>query len=858
MHIDVRVSARPSLPAPRTEHPRLSRSRASLALALLLVAAALLTASPPAHAADAGVWQDFETDEAAAAATVSMPGHDRVERVRYGSHGDSGVEFTVAPRDTEGAAASAGLTLHHDTASLPTNDWSGHTYLVWDFWMPTDYTTGGRITIRDNAGAVWGTDYSIRGRNWTAVQIELAEVAAAGVDVSDINYIGISVPRRSEPVQGYFDAFRLVDGEPDNSEFGARVVQNLVDQVDFAGILDGVDADLAEAAELLGDESLPSYAAMKARIEALLAKSAEIRDGLDEIADVESYESMITELDSLVAAPDRLAQVLRVRLDQPKGMYGIDSADSMSLVYPKDLPWDGTGRSPQIGMARGETEHVQSVVVPYGTDLTGVSVEVTEVRGPDGEVVPPDALGATVAPVGSLYTTPTAEYGRDTYTGWTPDPIRTDLGEVDIPVGDVQPYLVSLQSGRDATPGSYRVSVVVHADGQPDQRTTVKVTLWETQLQDRPELRTSFQFTPWMLWPLYGITDPDEQREMTVKYWDFLADHKIQPDQIYTVAGDPSPLPPEKKFVPQPVERITYIRDHYGLTQFTAMYLWAGLLDPEKPETWDAQIDVWIGQLEEAMAEYEKAGVADKAVVYGFDESTGPMLDAARHTFARIKERFPDLPTMTTLRDDTFGEETDLTDVVDIWVPWIDGYRKDVADEARAAGERVWWYHAISTHHPQPNWFNGYPPIDSRMLMGPMSHQANVEGVLYYATNRWPIEDRGDQLLVDDGILSKWNPGTFHGTAGDGSILYPGPDGPMSSLRLENVRDGLEDYNLMQELQRSIAAHPDAPRGLTARAERLLGATDIVTDSRNFTEDPTQYRAWRKDVLRTLHLLGKF
>jgi len=187
----------------------------------------------------------------------------------------------------------------------------------------------------------------------------------------------------------------------------------------------------------------------------------------------------------------------------------------------------------------------------------------------------------------------------------------------------------------------------------------------------------------------------------------------------------------------------------------------------------------------------------------------------------------------------------------------MSGYDQQVADAARAKGERIWWYHAISNHYPQPNWFNGYPPIDTRMLMGPMSHQANVEGVLYYATNRWPKEDRGDQLLVDDGILSKWNPATFYGTAGDGSLYYPGHDGPLSSLRFENVRDGLEDYNLMQVLRRTLAEHPDAPRGLIQRDEAALGARAVVRDSRDNTDDPATYRAWRSDMARTITQLEK-
>lgn len=832
---------------------------AAIVVALMVAVAGLAGTPLPAPAAPAGLLQDFEDEASVAATTVTLPEYDSLESVPYASHGESGVEFTVAPIDTPGATASSGITLTQDTAGMPDNDWSGHDYLVWDFWMPADYSTTGRVTIRDDHGVAWGMNYPIRGRGWTAVQVRLANVANAGLDLTDIRYIGVSIPRRTEPVKGYFDAFRLVDGTPDNSEFGNRVVQNLVEQIDFPGILDDVDAEVAEIADLLGDTDSPSYEAMKAQVDALSDRSTAIRDGLGEITTVEQYDAMIADLDGLVDAPARLRQILQLRQLQPAGMFGLDSADSMSLVYPKDLTWAGTGSKPTIEMARGETEHVQTVVVPYGIDLAGVQVEVSGVRGPDGKPAPEETLEATVAPVGSLYTTPSGSYGRDTYTGWTPDPIRDDLTEVDIPTGDIQPYLVSVESSRDAKPGTYQVTLVVRADGQPEQRMTVTVMVWETTLRDRPELRTSFQFTPWLLWDLYGISDPDEQWEMTVKYWDFLAEHKIQPDQIYTVLdGNPANLPPDKKFLPQPVDRITYIRDHYGLTQFTALYLWAGLLDPNQPETWDAQIDEWIAMLETAMAEYEKAGVADKAVVYGFDESTGPMLQAAKYTFARIKERFPDLPTMTTLRDYTFGEQSGMKDVVDIWVPGMSGYKQDVADAARAEGERIWWYHAISNHYPQPNWFNGYPPIDTRMLMGPMSHQARVEGILYYATNRWPIEDRGDQLLVNDGILSKWNPGTFHGTAGDGSLYYPGANGPMSSLRFENVRDGLEDYNLMQELKRSIAKHPDAPRGLLAQAENLLGATDIVTDSRNFTEDPTEYRAWRSEVGRTLSLLGKF
>jgi Domain of unknown function (DUF4091) len=164
------------------------------------------------------------------------------------------------------------------------------------------------------------------------------------------------------------------------------------------------------------------------------------------------------------------------------------------------------------------------------------------------------------------------------------------------------------------------------------------------------------------------------------------------------------------------------------------------------------------------------------------------------------------------------------------------------------AATRPGGYPDIATGYPLPNWFNGYPPIDARMLMGPMSYRAGVEGVLYYATNHWTVSQHADHPLVDDGIFSEYSPVTFLTTAGDGSLFYPGPDGPMASIRIENFRDGMEDYNLLGTLRKALTENPDAPAGVRKLARQLLSASDVVTDARNFTEDPVAYRHWRDRV----------
>ena len=56
-------------------------------------------------------------------------------------------------------------------------------------------------------------------------------------------------------------------------------------------------------------------------------------------------------------------------------------------------------------------------------------------------------------------------------------------------------------------------------------------------------------------------------------------------------------------------------------------------------------------------------------------------------------------------------------------------------------------------------------------------------------------------------------------------LLYPGENGPISSMRLENWRDGIEDYDILASAAETLAgtgdyAHPnDAKRHLS----HLLG-----------------------------------
>jgi len=53
---------------------------------------------------------------------------------------------------------------------------------------------------------------------------------------------------------------------------------------------------------------------------------------------------------------------------------------------------------------------------------------------------------------------------------------------------------------------------------------------------------------------------------------------------------------------------------------------------------------------------------------------------------------------------------------------------------------------------------------------------------------------------------------------GDGNLIYPGPESPLSSIRLENIRDGLEDYEYLRLLGEKVERVSKLPATAARRA----------------------------------------
>ena len=183
---------------------------------------------------------------------------------------------------------------------------------------------------------------------------------------------------------------------------------------------------------------------------------------------------------------------------------------------------------------------------------------------------------------------------------------------------------------------------------------------------------------------------------------------------------------------------------------------------------------------------------------------------------ALLKAEFPGVPIMTTTYDQSYGMES-VIKAMDAFCPLTPSFDMAKAARARAAGRQVWWYICCGPHHPHLNMFIEYPAIEARLLMGAMTAKYRPEGFLYYQISIW-----NSRRPIASGPFTDWDPRSWTAYHGDGSWTCVGPDGtPLPTIRLENFRDGLEDYAYVRLLDEAVRKAESAG-GLDARRTAWL------------------------------------
>ncbi len=137
------------------------------------------------------------------------------------------------------------------------------------------------------------------------------------------------------------------------------------------------------------------------------------------------------------------------------------------------------------------------------------------------------------------------------------------------------------------------------------------------------------------------------------------------------------------------------------------------------------------------------------------------------------------------------------------------GEFKDRMAAEKAGGDEVWWYVTRFPHNPEIALSINDEAVKHRLLFW-QQKMYNVDGFLYYMCNDW------ENAKAWTKKYEKTAAGTPVNFYGNGVLIYPGgalPEyiekygsdgypGPIGSLRLEDIRDGVEDYDYFTILDR--------------------------------------------------------
>ena len=142
---------------------------------------------------------------------------------------------------------------------------------------------------------------------------------------------------------------------------------------------------------------------------------------------------------------------------------------------------------------------------------------------------------------------------------------------------------------------------------------------------------------------------------------------------------------------------------------------------------------------------------------------------------------------------------------VDVWCPLFNDLEAGLTQGVYDNEDKLWGYGALSPTYPYTSYHVDNTLLSQRIL-GWLQSIYNVEGNLYWAAEYYARFVDGKGEFLDEYYEDPYHYGRY---PGEGFLLYPGKkygiDGPLSTVRMEAIRDGYEEYELMYNIKEQYA-----------------------------------------------------
>lgn len=442
--------------------------------------------------------------------------------------------------------------------------------------------------------------------------------------------------------------------------------------------------------------------------------------------------------------------------------------------------------------ARNEYESAQVILRAAEKAKLSVSVEVSDFVGGERKSTLPASAIRLYQQAYIEVTKPTK--GEAFPAGWYPDALipLNKKSKVEILPGLNQGLWLTVKVPKNQAAGLYRGTLRIMA-GKQVKTIPLTLNVWDFALTDEGHNKTSFPMfenrTYHFIAPIHKVPvyTPEYWKLLENYYW-FQVEYRIPPADL------PIPHDDVDTYLAQAARFLNDPRVYNFRIPVMQKYPRDGkpyaerLADRDLPKT------------KELVDKMRANGWLKKGYFYLsdiIDEPSEAMLPLVRQLSLELEEIAPDVPHILTHPPtrELFGAVSGYC----VLLNWYDPY---VAQTRQAAGDHIWWYGANYPQYPYPSYHIDDLLLGSRILSW-MQRMNKVEGNLYWNTVGYArVEEKTGEWVPGN----VWKDPLMNPVAnGEGVLIYPGAPlgihGPVPSIRVESIREGMEDYEYLATLE---------------------------------------------------------
>jgi hypothetical protein len=496
---------------------------------------------------------------------------------------------------------------------------------------------------------------------------------------------------------------------------------------------------------------------------------------------------------------------------------------SLKRIFPGTQP---ASRS-ELPLLSGRNQRISFQACVRNETTKRLKVEC-RVSGPSGLKIETRRVGYVPMP---HHTTDVPESDIDGFghvPGLVPDPLFPER-IASVGPWETQSFWITVTVPSEALPGAKQLTVQMSAEKRALGTLTAQIDVRPLVLKPRRDFPVSHWWHADAIYEAYKI-EPFGERwwQLMEMHMRNMASHgsnaMIVPlfHQRTEIVPKPCQLldvkaasPGHYEFDWSPVQRFVGLAKRNGIEYFEFPHLWLYWQVKHPIHIYQHEGDHWSllwptdapatngpyrTFLEQFLPELHTFLIEEKLLDHSFfhisDEPGGEAIENYRQAHALLTELAPWTrgKVLDALSDIRYGKEG----LVDIPVPLL-----PAAEEYREAKIPHWVYFCTG---PRGKYLNRLfdTPLPKIRMAGFLFYRLGAKGFLHWGYDYWfKMDTQQVPDLFHEGAGHAW-PGIPYG---DPFVIYPGPDGPLDSIRWEVFAESLQDYALLQ----TVGIDPDSP-----------------------------------------------